>query len=85
MKKKDRIEKTCKELLYNLSETQNNNENINLEQTHYYRGIILAVIALLMAEYNCNWYTAMKMVEYLRPLDSDRIYKMCLPFGWNIP
>lgn len=70
-------------LLYNFSATQNNNHAITEEQTHYYKGIILACVSLTMAFYNCDFEFAMHRIYEYCPNDSHYIIYIALPKSWR--
>ena len=70
-------------LLHNMSDSENNNENINDGQIMYYRGILIACITQIMNFFGKDFKFALSYVMEFAPLDSYKIIFVSLPENWR--
>jgi len=82
-KREQRFSTKIYSLMYNMSESQNNNHSVNEGQLEYYRGIIVSVVTLIMAYFDKEFDFSLRYMARNCPMDSGRIIYMSLPESWR--
>lgn len=70
-------------LLYNMSDSENKNHDLSEDQILYYRGILVAVVQLVMRFFDKDFYFALKYVYEFSPNNSNEIIYKSLPESWR--
>ena len=82
--KEERFNRSMRDMLFNLSESENGNaHNLTGEKIQYYKGILMSVVSLTQAFYNVDWMHSVNIISGNLPLDCRRVVLESLPESWR--